>query len=558
MMSVAAMPLAFLKRWTLGWTPWVLIALVLCAQSLPGIFALPPLDRDESRYMQATTQMFETGDFVRISFQDDPRNKKPIGIHWAQAAVVGPTGAAEARATWVFRLPSLLGALIACWATFWIGARLFSREVGLAAGLGLAATVLIGTEAGIAKTDAALVGAITAAMAGLVALRTGGGKAGAFVFWAGLGAAVLIKGPVGPMVIGLTLAGLVIAERRAMWLKPLASPLAIGLGAAIALPWMVAIGIATDGAFFRDALMGDLAPKITGGHERHPGPPGFHAAITPIIFFPMVLFLPVAAIAARRAWGRDADPRILFLVAWALAGFVVFELAPTKLFHYTLPAHPAFALLAAAGLALALGGSRAARAVATILFGLGAAVAAAVLIAIPIEMNGDRTVGVVLAGGLGILALGALGALWTRRSGSAFALMLLTGLTFGIGARGVVLPGASDLDLSRRASAALAAHGLHPRLSPGQPGPLVGASYNEPSLVFLTRTDSVLDRPETAAAAARSGAGAVLESDKVAAFRQALLSQDLAAREVVRVAGFDYSKGDPTTLVILKIEPAQR
>lgn len=558
MMPAAASPLAFLTRWTRGWIPWALIALVLCAQSLPGILALPPLDRDESRYMQATTQMFETGDFVRISFQDDPRNKKPIGIHWAQAAVVGPSGAAEARATWVFRLPSLLGALIACWATFWIGARLFSREVGLAAGLGLAATVLIGTEAGIAKTDAALVGAITAAMAGLVALRTGGGKAGAFVFWAGLGAAILIKGPVGPMVIGLTLAALVLAERKAAWLKPLATPLAVGLGTAIAVPWMIAIGIATDGAFFRDALMGDLAPKITGGHERHPGPPGFHAAITPIIFFPMVLFLPAALIAARRAFGTDPDPRIAFLTAWAVAGFIVFELAPTKLFHYTLPAHPAFALLAAAGLAMALGGSRTARGVATILFGLGAAVAVAVLVAIPIEMNGDRMVGAALATGLGVLALGALAALWTGRTGAAFGLMLLAGLAFGIGARGVVLPGASDLDLSRRTSAALVAHGLHPRLSPGQPGPLVGASYNEPSLVFLTRTDSVLDRPETAAAAGRVGAGAVIEADKLAAFRQALLAQDLTAREMGRVSGFDYSKGDPATLVILRIEPAQR
>lgn len=538
--------------------PWALIALVLCAQSLPGIFALPPLDRDESRYMQATTQMFETGDFVRISFQDDPRNKKPIGIHWAQATVVGPTGAAEARATWVFRLPSLFGALIACWAVFWIGARMYSREVGLAAGLGLAATVLIGTEAGIAKTDAALVGAIAAAMAGLVALRTGGGKAGAYVFWAGLGAAILIKGPVGPMVIGLTLAALVIGERKAAWLKPLASPLAIGLGAAIAVPWMIAIGIATDGAFFRDALMGDLAPKITGGHERHPGPPGFHAAITPIIFFPMVLFLPAALIAARRAFGTDPDPRIAFLTAWAVAGFIVFELAPTKLFHYTLPAHPAFALLAAVGLSMGLGASRMARGFATVLFGLGAAVAVAVLAAIPIEMNGDRLVGAALAIGLAVLALGVLVALWTGRTGAAFGLMLLAGVSFGMAARGVVLPGASDLDLSRRVSAELVAHGLHPRLSPGQPGPLVGASYNEPSMVFLTRTDSVLDRPETAAAAARAGGGAVLEADLVPAFRQALLAQDLVAVEKARVSGFDYSKGDPETLVILRIEPAQR
>ena len=35
--------------------------------------SLPPLDRDKARYMQATAQMFETGNFVDIRFQDQPR-----------------------------------------------------------------------------------------------------------------------------------------------------------------------------------------------------------------------------------------------------------------------------------------------------------------------------------------------------------------------------------------------------------------------------------------------------------------------------------------------------
>lgn len=557
-MPSAASPFAFLAPWTQRWIPWALIALVLCAQSLPGIFAMPPLDRDESRYMQATSQMFETGDFVRISFQDDPRNKKPIGIHWAQAAVVGPAGAAEARATPAFRIPSLLGALIACWATFWIGARLISREVGLVAGAGLAATVLIGTEAGIAKTDAALAGAIAVAMAGLAALRTGAPRGGAFAVWGALGAAILIKGPVGPMVVGLAILTLAVWERRAAWLKPLLAPWPMALGAAIALPWMIAIGVATDGAFFREALMGDLAPKLTGGHERHPGPPGYHLAITPIIFFPLVLLAPAAVLAGARAFGKDADPALRFLVAWAVPAFLVFEAAPTKLFHYTLPAHPALALLAAAGLALTLGRGAVAKGAATVVFGLGAVVAVAVLAVLPVQMNGDATAGAVLAAGVAVLSLGALAALWLGRTAPMLALMVLAGVAFGAAARGVVLPGARDLDLSRRVSAELVAQGLHPRLSPGAPGPLVGASYNEPSLVFLTRTDSVLDRPETAAAAARAGAGAVLEADLVPAFRQALLAQDLVAVEKARVTGLNYSKGDPETLVILRIEPAQR
>ena len=56
---------------------WTLIAFLA---GLPGLLALPPLDRDESRFAQATAQMLETRDFVDIQFQDAPRHKKPVGI----------------------------------------------------------------------------------------------------------------------------------------------------------------------------------------------------------------------------------------------------------------------------------------------------------------------------------------------------------------------------------------------------------------------------------------------------------------------------------------------
>ncbi len=40
---------------------------------------MPPVDRDEGRYIQATTQMLETRDFVDVRFMDQPRYKQPVG-----------------------------------------------------------------------------------------------------------------------------------------------------------------------------------------------------------------------------------------------------------------------------------------------------------------------------------------------------------------------------------------------------------------------------------------------------------------------------------------------
>src|ERR1700690_2621128 len=55
---------------------------------LPGFFNIPPIDRDEARFAQATKQMVESSDFVDIRFQDEVRYKKPVGIYWLQSAAV--------------------------------------------------------------------------------------------------------------------------------------------------------------------------------------------------------------------------------------------------------------------------------------------------------------------------------------------------------------------------------------------------------------------------------------------------------------------------------------
>ena len=43
---------------------------------LPGFFTLPATDRDEARFAQASRQMVESGDYVRIRFGEEERNKK--------------------------------------------------------------------------------------------------------------------------------------------------------------------------------------------------------------------------------------------------------------------------------------------------------------------------------------------------------------------------------------------------------------------------------------------------------------------------------------------------
>lgn len=89
--------------------PRTALALLCLLLFLPGFFTLPATDRDEARFAQASRQMVESGDHVRIRFGEEERNKKPAGIHWLQSASVQlleATGLGDRSDIWAYRLPT--------------------------------------------------------------------------------------------------------------------------------------------------------------------------------------------------------------------------------------------------------------------------------------------------------------------------------------------------------------------------------------------------------------------------------------------------------------------
>ena len=71
----------------------------------------------------------------------------------------------NARTTiWLYRIPSLIGAVGAVLATYWCALAFVSRRGALLAALMMAASTLLGGEARLAKTDAVLLFTVVAAM----------------------------------------------------------------------------------------------------------------------------------------------------------------------------------------------------------------------------------------------------------------------------------------------------------------------------------------------------------------------------------------------------------
>ena len=168
---------------------------------LPGFFNIPPVDRDEARFAQATKQMVESGDFVDIRFQEEVRYKKPVGIYWAQAAVVetvSKLGVPRAQVRiWLYRVPSLLGAIGAVLLTYWTALAFVTRRGALLAALLMCSSVLLGVEARLAKTDAMLLLTTTAVMGAMarayLSWQRGDDNPNpswklAFIFWTGIAA----------------------------------------------------------------------------------------------------------------------------------------------------------------------------------------------------------------------------------------------------------------------------------------------------------------------------------------------------------------------------------
>jgi 4-amino-4-deoxy-L-arabinose transferase-like glycosyltransferase len=324
---------------------------------LPGFFSVPPIDRDEARFAQATKQMVESGDYVDIRFQDEVRYKKPVGIYWLQAGVVktaSALGFPHALTTiWLYRIPSLVGAIGAVLLTYWAALAFVSRRAAVLAGLMMASCVLLGIERLIAKTDAMLLMTVVAAMGAMARayLRQGrerltasGAWTTAAVFWTALAAGVLLKGPLIVMAVGLAAVALIVVDRSAGWmlsLKPLAGVIWLAI---LVLPWFLAIMGRAGDAFFAESVGEDLLGKVFAGQESHGAPPGYYFILFWVTFWPGAT---LAALATPAVWRARREPAIKFLLAWLVPSWLVFELVATKLPHYVLPLYPAIAILIA-------------------------------------------------------------------------------------------------------------------------------------------------------------------------------------------------------------------
>ncbi|MEM1071965.1 MAG: glycosyltransferase family 39 protein [Planctomycetota bacterium] len=500
--------------------------LLLClAVYLPGLVSTPPIDRDEARFAQASRQMFEalalpaevrhtrpitvdpeTGD-VRGGFhaggwavpmvQNIPRLNKPPVIYWLQTTSAWALTLGEPLddAIWMYRVPSVLGSIIAVFATWRLGRMLFHPSVAWLGAAMLAVSAVVIFDAHQARADQVLLGVTTVSMWLLwKAIARGRCSFGPWLLlWLAVGVGVLVKG-LSPVVVLLTLVAF--CALRGDWrawrsAKPL---LGILIVAAVVAPWALAVIRHVGFETYTAILFDETVRRGQQAKEGHAGPPGYHVSFLIAAFWPGSLFVAAGLWRGFRSairfgpsgarWSGRVTQRHgeLFLIAWILPTWLFFEVYSTKLPHYVLPTYPAIALLTARA---ALSARRwvptlIARANAVLFAIVGLAVAGGATYTLTLDLSSPPSA-VLLVTLAVVLVLATLSAGWRAWLGDTRRALVASGiavLSLAWAAHGLVLPAMTGFSPRLLAEIQTLDDGTRP---------LGCAGYHEDSLIFLTR-----------------------------------------------------------------------
>lgn len=555
------------------WIGGVVLAAICLAVYLPGQRGIAAVDRDESRFAQASRQMLRSesaADWVVPRVQDRPRLNKPPLIYWMQAGSAGvftgrwtgtsPAAAAGSDAIWMYRVPSILGAIVAVLGTWRLGCSMFDARAGWVGALLLALSPIVWWESHQARADLALLGWTVLAMWGLWTIASKasrGSRASPWVaagMWLAVGAGVMTKGPITPMVVVLTGVAFAAASRRWAWWRRVNPVLGLVLVAACVVPWVVLVAREVGWDAYLDRIRDEVVGRSLEAKEGHTGWPGYYVLATPVVLGAGSLMLvPGLSRAWRvglRGW-RARRPAEAFLLCWIAPAWIVFEVVRTKLPHYTMPILPALALLSARAMLgawapAALRGTFARVLVWAWRAGMWGAIAAGGVAAWYVVRSSPAAIAGVGA------ATFALGAVATRLMLSRFTTRAqIGGLVAMVGLEGAVafaLPRTEEARVSVRVVEAIS------RVDPAgtraiAAAGLDGRGFQEDSLIFETRGRAARVGVEALPAFRRDHPGAIV------VWEDRLGEPPAGLVERAAVAGFNYAKGRRVRVRVLEDAP---
>jgi len=328
-----------------------------------GLGSTGLVDETPPLFAASARAMADTGDWLIPRVNGLPRYDKPPLVYWAMGLVHALPGQAvwDPLGTWAARLPSALAciALMLALARTLLCCPQAERRPALTAltaalAFGLSPLVLLWGR--VAVSDA-LFSALVAGSALLAWRAIANPRYPCWPLWVVLGLAVLTKGPVAVVLLGLTLLlfGWSQGNLAGLWqrLKPLRG---LALTALVALPWYGAALLVEGEPFWRSFFGYHNLQRFSQVVNNHQAPWWFFLVVLVVASLPTSPLLLLGLVRGigglRLAWRpcRPVAPALSlrrFAACWLLAVLLFFTAAATKLPSYWLPATPAAALLIA-------------------------------------------------------------------------------------------------------------------------------------------------------------------------------------------------------------------
>jgi 4-amino-4-deoxy-L-arabinose transferase-like glycosyltransferase len=279
---------------------------------------------DETKYGQVVREMRAKGAFFLPTLNGTPFTHKPPLHFWLIDLLTVPLGV---YSTWAFVLPSLMGLVFLLWLMWRMGGPLAAFICG--------SSMMVWTSAQSARMDVTFTAFIVLALWNLERFFERDDFRA--LLWCGvsIGVAILIKGPMAP-VIAIVLFAL-------EWLRRRRAPrgnYALPLLAMIVIPllWFVPAMIVGGGAYTREVIVKQTVGRAIASWV-HNAPPWFYVAHLPASLFPW-FFLACVALAA--LWRTQR-----FLINWIIAVVVPYSILSSKLDVYMMTTIPPVALLVA-------------------------------------------------------------------------------------------------------------------------------------------------------------------------------------------------------------------
>lgn len=347
------------------------------------------LEDNEARFFEISWEMEKSGDLLTPRLNFINHFHKPPATFWLVGLSLKWFGETEAAG----RLPVVLAAL----ATVALSVLFLPPGEGrLFTGLLLSCNLEFWLLSRTVLTDMFLTLSVTACLLAAFQLLSQRESWAFWLFWLSLGFSALVKGPVGPAIVALTLLSFHVTSQKLPW-RRWAPAKGLLVFAGVTVPWYLLVFSKHPGLLEYLADYQTVQRVASTAHGRE-GPLWFFLPVLLVGFLPWSPLLPSSIVSAwKRRHGLDR-----FLLCWLIPSFLLFSLSGSKLPTYILPLFPALALLVASNLGERDFIRSAAKSVAFVLLILGFGSLGFVQAGLPSDLVSAKTV--IILGALVCLA----------------------------------------------------------------------------------------------------------------------------------------------------------